>query len=95
MKYSSTLPWHTVNWSLSNKNLANQLGITHSTVHKYRQRHAPGTNVRNKYDWSLVKDWNQQTHVLAAIVGCPPSRVTMYRHEHGIPCGPRKPGSGH
>lgn len=95
MKDFSNLPWGTVDWSLFNKTIAAQLGCSHITVHKYRQRYAPGTNKKCKFEWGRVKDWNQRTDVLAKIVGCSESRVTMYRHERGIPLGPRKPGSGH
>jgi hypothetical protein len=87
--------WPAVDWTQYNTTLAVQFGCSHSTIYRHRKIHAPGSeHKRSRYDWSRIKDWNQRTDALARIVGCSEKRVTMYRHEQGIRCGPRKPGSG-
>lgn len=93
----ANLPWQTVDWDLTNAQIAAIMNCHLSTVRKYRIEHT-GSGRRPCYvNWGSITDddWRSNSNKrLAERLGTTFKQVGGYRCRWGKPAGPRSPGSG-
>ena len=89
-------PWETVDWSLSDTEIAQQLGAARGTVYKARKRHEENPTPRpapaSDVDWTQV-DWSAPDALLAEQLGRARGTIYNQRQRHAPEHLKAPPGS--
>lgn len=80
---TTSADWGSVDWSLSNQEIANLKGRSVIRVNAMRKAHAPGTvrehSLRNRVKWEEI-DWSKPISQIARETNCIYNYVALRRH---------------
>lgn len=99
MNKALKINWKQQPWkSKSDKEIADKLGCSITTVRVKRGTFAPSTiearGSRFNFDGLTETDWKKPNEIIAAKLGCSKTLVAIQRQFRGIPCAERRKAGG-